>query len=228
MRKGRETFEQLFRTRLRTFVGKRGADGRLSFNALAKTCGLTSSRRVSDWLEDGSKMPSAENLRRIGEALGVSVDWLLGFDVEPMRGATMGQLALEDELALRVESAIAIHVKDSPFALHFVPLVVDGAKLLKIAITEQLAAIDDATIRASAYAKSGSQLSSMAATNLLPIGDKRRVVGFEQLTYPAAIFGPLLQERSNILRSYESLKRERPYRPLLELGKMFSPVRFRR
>jgi len=60
-------------------------------------------RRVSDWLT--ARLPSADNLRQIGQQFDVSVDWLLGFDDVPMqRGERTSIGALSAELSRLVST----------------------------------------------------------------------------------------------------------------------------
>lgn len=50
---------------------------RLSINAAAKKIGMTSASAVWAW-EQGTYVPNAWSMRKIAEAYGVSLDWLMG------------------------------------------------------------------------------------------------------------------------------------------------------
>jgi transcriptional regulator with XRE-family HTH domain len=65
-----------------------------SNRAFARACGVHD-RRVSDWLNH--RLPSADNLRQIADRFGISIDWLLGFDVPMQRNerSRIGALSIE-------------------------------------------------------------------------------------------------------------------------------------
>lgn len=216
------TPNQLFRLRLGSLVAKHGADGRLSANAFTRKCGLTSSRRLTDWLEDGTMMPSADNLRRISDALGVSVDWLLGFDVPMMRGATMESGDLENEVALHVEHAIAAEIRDKPYAFYMANQTIDGAELLKSAVSVQMETIEDAWREATVLTESGIRLLT-EVTGRESSRQKIRSGMVERMILQAAIFRDLLKRGSKIVRSFADVTKSRRSRPLLELGSGIDP-----
>lgn len=72
----------LFRRRLRAAMKAAGYPSALS---LARIIGM-SRTGLSRYL-DGTRLPSALALVQLERALGVSADWLLGFDVSPLPNA---------------------------------------------------------------------------------------------------------------------------------------------
>lgn len=222
----KESFDQVFRRRLGSLVAKNGADGKMSANAFAAKCGLTSSRRVSDWLEGGTMMPSADNLRRISEAFGVSVDWLLGFNVPMMRGSSTGKADLQLELALHVEHALAVRARGKPYAFHLATQIIDGGELLKAAIYAQVQLVEDAWRHASAYTRSGVALlqHSLGQAD----SPKKRTYPFiEHLTFQAAIFEEVLHRESKVFRSGSKFPHRKNNRPLLVLLRSVGPASVR-
>lgn len=215
--------KRIFTARLRQFVREGGTEKLRSLNQLAIVCGLSDPRRVTDWLSDGSGMPNAENLFRLGEGLGVSVDWLLGFEVPMMRGSTLEPNDLETEIAIHVEHHIAVKIRGKPYAFHMATQVIDGSELLREVVRQQLAAIEEAWRQASVYTRSGIKLLAEGAKPFLG-GRKPRPAILEHLAFQAAIFEAALESRSKILRSASGLRKKRTSRPLLELAKDVSPL----
>lgn len=91
-RKSRPVKEPMIAARLAELKRER------SIRAFAMDCGVNY-RRLAVWLE-GNNAPEAENLRRIANATGASVDWLLGIPgAEMMRDKSRSQTTLEIDLA---------------------------------------------------------------------------------------------------------------------------------
>lgn len=101
------------------------AKGISSNRAFARACQVDD-RRVTDWLNH--RLPSADNLRQIAAGLGISVDWLLGFDVPMLRNkrSRIGALSLALDRLLterRPTSAFApelAHLESSEFATELI------------------------------------------------------------------------------------------------------------
>lgn len=114
----------------------------MSNRAFARACGVHD-RRVTDWLNHG--LPSAENLRQISDRFGISIDWLLGFDVPMQRNerAQIGALSIElgrvlterrphdgfaPELAKLPSSALAISLIDEWWQARLVARASEAAR----------------------------------------------------------------------------------------------------
>jgi transcriptional regulator with XRE-family HTH domain len=221
-----KSLEAIFRERLGSMIARGGANGRLSANALASRCKLTSSRRVTDWL-DGTVMPSADNLRRLAEALGVSVDWLLGFDVPKMRGSSRDRIDLEEELAIVLEGEIAIRVQGQPYAFQLSTKTIDGAEVIRSSVASILTSIEEAWNQANAYAASGADLlTHVASKNSHRAQRQSRLVA--RIAFRDAIFLQQLAERIRLLCTIGQRSPRQGHRPLAELAKSAAPIRTRR
>jgi transcriptional regulator with XRE-family HTH domain len=97
----------------------------------AEWIGIDEVRTVQRW-RSRKNTPQAEQLHAIAERTGVSVDWLLGFDVPKYRGQSRATTSsIEADLALAVEHRLRSKHRDL-----FDRASVDGAALLDLSAEE--------------------------------------------------------------------------------------------
>lgn len=96
-------------------------------NRFAKIVGCSTASPVTGWVS-GHNTPGGEKLKEIGEATGVSVDWLLGFDVPMDRDArtAIGSLAEALQMALKARRPAG--------SLSIVPDIPGGGGLIDIVV----------------------------------------------------------------------------------------------
>lgn len=110
---------QLFRTRVSSLIDRMGGPG-----AFARAVGVDRSA-LSQFLDaDADRLPRAETLRRIGEAGGVSLDWLLGLsNVENARPEIASRVEIEDASAANGSSPLADwHLEAAGYKIRYVPM----------------------------------------------------------------------------------------------------------
>jgi transcriptional regulator with XRE-family HTH domain len=106
--KGRDGFAAQLADKLRKVIADRAPD-RQSVERFAQDIDAKRTT-VTNWLK-GRKAspPGAENLHKLGEKTGVSIDWLLGFPDVPMyRGQTQPKADLIHDLEIEVNRRLGL------------------------------------------------------------------------------------------------------------------------
>jgi transcriptional regulator with XRE-family HTH domain len=154
--------------RLSEFVTSRFSSQREFARALS-----VDASRITGWLFKSD--PEADNLRRIGERTGVSIDWLLGFDVPMYRDQSRSTEELASDVAAHVTRELRALVDRDP-DLAKIParakarvraeLSIDGAQALRAAVESQRQAL----VRAWWQAQASTGASEMALNRLFESG----------------------------------------------------------
>jgi transcriptional regulator with XRE-family HTH domain len=148
----------------------------LTKREFAKRCHVDS-RRITDWETSGQ--PDASNLRQIGEAFAVSVDWLVGLigsDDAPMYRGQSGDLAeLEGDVVAHVKREIHFRAQPTEWPEDLcdelrVQTPIDAKAVLAAATEHAFAPILDARQKAELYVTTLQEL-----TDDIPAERRRQV-----------------------------------------------------